>query len=245
MALSGIGDRVEGLHAVRAAGRAGRVRELLVESGVRNRPDVAEVLQTVTEAGGRVRIVDDLTDLAETTAPQGLLARAVPIPTVRLDDLVERSSPPAVMVLDHLEDPRNVGAIARSALAAWMSGLVISSRRAAPLSAVAFKAAAGALEHLPVAVVSSVADSVERLRRRGLWTVGLSADGESSVFGLGLFAEPVALVVGAEGRGLSRLVSERADVLVRVPMNEAAEHLNASVAAAIAMFEIARVRRGF
>ncbi len=145
------------------------------------------------------------------------------------------------MVLDRLEDPQNVGAVARSALAAGMSGMVVPSRRAAPLGATAFKAAAGALEELPVSI-SSTAQAVATLRRLGLWTVGLSAAAETSLFGLALLAEPVAVVVGAEGGGLSPLVEQRVDLCVRIPMPGPTESLNASVAAALAAFEIARIR---
>ena len=154
-------------------------------------------------AGAEVRVVPDLGSLAATTAPQGVVAHCRPLPILGLDEVAAARAPAALVVLDHLEDPRNVGAIARSALAAGMSGLVLARRRAAPLGATAFKAAAGALERLPVALVSSVAQAVADLGRLGVWTVGLDADGDRSVFGLELLAEPVAIVVGAEGRGLA------------------------------------------
>ncbi len=140
-------------------------------------------------------------------------------------------------------DPHNVGAIARSAAAAGATGLVVPVRRAAPLGATAFKAAAGALERLPVCLESSTADAVLRLRKLGVWNVGLSAAGDQSVFGLELLSEPVAIVVGAEGKGLSRLTAERLDVHARIPMVAGNESLNASVAAALAVYEIARMRR--
>ncbi len=120
--------------------------------------------------------------------------------------------------------------------------MVVPARRAAPLGATAFKAAAGALEELPVGIVSSTAEAVATLRRLGLWTVGLSGTAEGSLFGLSLLAEPVAVVVGAEGRGLSPLVEQRVDLCVRIPMPGPTESLNASVAAALAAYEIARVR---
>jgi 23S rRNA (guanosine2251-2'-O)-methyltransferase len=148
-------------------------------------------------------------------------------------------------VLDHVVDPHNLGAIARSVMAAGLSGLVLPGRRAAPLSAAAFKSAAGALETVPVARVNSIADTLGRLRRLGLWSVGLDQAADQPLWGLSLLTEPVALVVGEEGGGLSQLVASRVEVRVRIPMAGPAESLNASVAAALAAFEVARVRSGF
>jgi 23S rRNA (guanosine2251-2'-O)-methyltransferase len=171
-----------------------------------------------------------------------VVADCRPLPTVALDDLAEGNRP-AVLVVDHVQDPHNLGAIARSALAAGMTGLVAPTERAAPFSAVAFKAAAGALERLPVAIVHSVGDALGRLSDRGLWVVGLDAGAGTSLFGLDLLTEPVAVVVGAEGAGLGRLVGDRCDVVAGIPMAGPAESLNASVAAALAAFEVLRVRR--
>lgn len=240
MAPAGIGHRVEGLHAVSAAIAAGRVRTLHAEV---RRSGVADVVAEARASGVDVRPSDDVRDRAETTAPQGVVADCTPIPLVAVGDLAAAGRP-ALLVLDHVQDPQNLGAIARSALAAGITGLVVSSDRAAPFSAAAFKAAVGALERLPVAGVRSVADGLKRLSKAGVWTVGLDAGGEESLFGLGLLTEPVAVVVGAEGAGLGRLVRERCDVVASIPMSGPTESLNASVAAALASFEVARVRSG-
>ncbi|MGA7269732.1 MAG: RNA methyltransferase, partial [Acidimicrobiia bacterium] len=147
-----------------------------------------------------------------------------------------------MMVLDHVVDPHNLGAIVRSSVAAGVLGLVVAERRAAPLNATAFKAAAGALEHVRVASVGSVAEALSQLKKLGVWSVGLDAAGSECLFGLDLLTEPVALVVGGEGGGLSRLVADRVDVRAAIPMSGPIESLNVSVAAALAAFEIARVR---
>lgn len=244
MAPAGIGDSLEGFHAVAAAVRAGRVTELLVERQVADRPEYRAVVAEAREAGAEVRVVADVRDRARTGAPQGVLALARPIPTVDLDTAIGRSDPPALLVLDHVEDPRNVGAAVRSAVAAGVLAIVVPSRRAAPLGATAFKAAAGAFEQVAIVTVSSIPDALRELRRRDIWTVGLDASAAGSLFGLALLAEPVGVVVGAEGRGLSRLVRERVDELVRIPIAPGVESLNASVAAALAVFEVARIRRG-
>jgi 23S rRNA (guanosine2251-2'-O)-methyltransferase len=239
MAPSGFGNRVEGLHAVVAAAQAGRVIRLWIESRRRGRVDVEALIAQVGE--GRVSMVDDIRSQAETDAPQGVVADCRPILPVPVDHLaVDEAS---VMVLDHVEDPHNVGAIARSAAASGMTGMVVSSRRAAPLSAVAFKSAAGALERLQVAIVGSIPEALARLKDRGLWVVGLGAEGTKELFGLDLLTEPVAVVVGAEGAGLSRLTATRCDLIASIPMADRSESLNASVSAALAGFEIMRVRR--
>jgi 23S rRNA (guanosine2251-2'-O)-methyltransferase len=238
MGPAGYGDRVEGSHAVLAAARAGRIVRLNVDRRRRERPEVQEVVDLLP--GGVVRLVDDIRAMATTDAPQGLVAECKPLVPLAIDDLASQSD--AVVVLDHVEDPHNVGAVARSALAAGIGGMVVSSRRAAPLSAAAFKAAAGALERMPVAIVGSIPDALLRLKKAGLWVVGLDASADRSLFGLDLLAEPVAIVVGAEGAGLSRLAKDRSDLLVSIPMASESESLNASVAAALAAFEVLRVR---
>lgn len=242
MVLAGIGDRVEGLHAVAAALAAGRIEQLTVERGRLDHPEVARLVEEGRRRGVEVEVVPDLVPLATTTSPQGVMAAARPIATVSLEEASGATDPPAVVVLDHLEDPHNVGAIARSALAAGVGGLVVPVRRAAPLGPTAFKAAAGALEHVSVATVSSIDQALRELRKLGLWLVGLTADGDRSLFGLELLTEPVALVVGGEGKGLGRLVEERLDVRARIPLAGPVESLNASVAAALALYELARVR---
>jgi 23S rRNA (guanosine2251-2'-O)-methyltransferase len=239
MAPSGYGNRVEGIHAVAEAAKAGRVQQVWVETKRRGKPEVETIVDLVGK--DRVTAVDDVRPHAETDAPQGIVARCTPIQPVPLDELAGPGA--AVIVLDHVEDPHNVGAIARSVAASGMSGLVVSERRAAPLSAVAFKAAAGALERVPVAVVGSIPEALSRLKAGGVWVVGLDASGSDELFGLDLLTEPVALVVGAEGSGLSRLTAERCDVVASIPMADASESLNASVSAALAGFEIMRVRR--
>ena len=239
MAPSGYGNRVEGIHAVAAAAGAGRVLRIWVEGRRRGKAGIETIIDLV--GPDRVTVVDDVRLQAETDAPQGIVAECRPIQPVPLDGLTAEGA--AIIVLDHVEDPHNLGAIARSATASGMTGLVVSARRAAPLSAVAFKAAAGALERLPVAVVGSIPEALSRLKAGGLWVVGLDTTGSERLFGLELLTESVAVVVGAEGEGLSRLTMDRCDVVASIPMADVSESLNASVSAALAGFEIMRVRR--
>ncbi len=233
MAHGSYGGSVEGLHSVRAALAAGRVLSLKLES---NRE------QEFGGFGIPVEVVPNLEPLTATSAHQGVMAYCRPIPFLAVDELVNQQVPAALLMVDHVGDPHNLGAIARSAVAAGIPRMVVAARRSAPLGPTAFKAAAGALEVMSVAQVTSMADTVVRLRRAGVWTVGLAAGGDVSIFGLELLTEPVALVVGGEGRGLAPLVAKRLDVLARIPMTPGVESLNVSVAAAVACFEMARMR---
>lgn len=242
MEHAGIGAEVEGVHAVLAAFEHGRLQQVWLEPS-RARDERFAPLLGAAEAGGlRLEVVEDVRDRATTAAPQGVVAAAAPIPIIDLEEAAARATPAAIVILDHVVDPRNVGAVARTAVAAGMGALVVARDRAAPLGATAFKAAAGALEDLPVAVVSSIAEAVLRLSQEHVWVVALDGTAETSIFGLPLLTEPLALVIGGEGKGVGRLVRERADQVVRIPMSGGVESLNLSVAAAIAMFEIARVR---
>ncbi|HSJ26925.1 MAG TPA: RNA methyltransferase [Acidimicrobiia bacterium] len=241
MASAGIGRSLEGVHAVTAALRAGRVESLTVERGRADKDDIAALIAEATALGVEVRTVDDVRTIAETTAPQGVVATCRPLVLRSLEELVADSSPASLLVVDHVEDPHNLGAIARSAVAAGIPRLAVPDRRTARIGAAAFKAAAGAFEQLSLSVIGSVPDALRKLSSLGVWTVGLDAGGDQSLFGLGLLTEPVAIVVGAE-TGLAHLVRERVDVVASIPMAAGSESLNASVAAALACFEVMRVR---
>jgi 23S rRNA (guanosine2251-2'-O)-methyltransferase len=242
MASAGIGDSLEGFHAVRAAVDAGRVTDILVEHSRVNRDDYRSLLDEASERGARIERIDDVRDHAVSGAPQGIVAKARPIPFCSLDAAVAATDPAALLILDHLEDPRNVGAIARSMLAAGVRALVVPERRSAPLGPTAFKAAVGAFEKLMVVQTKSTADAMRRLRKMGVWLVGLDAGGDRSLFGCDLLDQPVALVIGAEGKGLSHLASDLLDITVSIPIQPDVESLNASVAASLALFEVSRMR---
>lgn len=243
MARAGTGDNVEGTHAVAAALRSGRVRTLYVDRRRLESPTIKPVVSAARARDVEIEIVEDVTPFATTTAPQGVVAIAAPLALRTIEQLVGMQSPAGLLVVDHVENPRNLGAIARSAVAAGVTGIVLAERRAAPLNAAALKAAAGAFEDLAVCIVGSIANAVQALRSLDVWTVGLDAAGERSLFGFDLLAGPVAIVLGAEGKGLGRLVRDRVDVMVHIPMNSGMESLNVSAAAALAVFELARVRR--
>ena len=245
MGLAGYGARVEGIPAVEAALASGRVRKLRVVRRSASSPRMAELLDSARGRDVEIEVVKTLEGIALTSSPQGVAADCRLLRPVTLAEMATEIEPAALVVIDHISDPRNLGAIARSAVAAGTPRLVIPQRRGSPLTATAFKAAAGALEWTRVCLVSSIAATLSQLSRMDIWTIGLAADAPTSLLGLDLLTAPTALVVGAEHEGLSRLVAQRVDQLASIPMAQEAESLNASVAAGLALFELARVRGYF
>lgn len=177
---------------------------------------------------------------------QGIMADAAPVGYADLDEVLARipaGRDPFLMALDQVQDPHNLGAIIRTAAAAGADGLVVPERRAAGLSPGALRAAAGAGEWFPVVRVVNLARTIDQLRERGIWAVGADGEAELEVWRADL-RRPLLLVVGGEDRGLGRLVREKCDFLVRLPMQPGVESLNASVAAAVLLYEARRQREG-
>jgi 23S rRNA (guanosine2251-2'-O)-methyltransferase len=173
---------------------------------------------------------------------QGVIAVTGELPHADLDQLVDDVAAPALfVVLDGVQDPRNLGAIVRSAHALGAHGVVVAKDRAAPVTAAAVKASAGATELLPIARVTNLVRALETLRERGIWTVGAVVDAAPAPAALDLTG-PIALVLGAEAKGLRPLVRRACDHVVRIPMTATALTLNVSVAAGILLYEVARQR---
>jgi 23S rRNA (guanosine2251-2'-O)-methyltransferase len=237
------GEQVEGRRAVLELLRAGRraVRTVSVSSSARDDSTLDEIRELAGPALNMVA-AERIDTLARTDAPQGVIARAAPLPVADLDERLE--DPNAfVVALDGVSDPRNLGSVARVAETAGATGLVLPRHRSAPITPTVTKAAAGALEYLPIALVGGIPAALERAGRAGCWTVGLdAAAGDRSLFDLDLADQPLVLVLGSEGRGLARLTSARCDVLVSIPMYGSIESLNVAAAAAVACHEIARRR---
>lgn len=244
------GEQVEGRHAVRELLLAGarKTREVIIERDIEPAPIIDDILALARELKVPVREVgrNRLDALARTDAPQGVLANAAPLRERSLDDMVKpvRGRPPLLLLLDGVTDPGNVGALLRSAECAGVSGVVFPRHRAAHVTPTVTKAAAGAIEHLAMATVPGLPTAISQLSRLGVWTVGLDAAAADSLFDIALADQPVALVLGAEGAGLSRLVRQRCDVLVSIPLFGRLNSLNVSVAGALACYEIARRRSG-
>jgi 23S rRNA (guanosine2251-2'-O)-methyltransferase len=233
---------IYGINPVLEALRAGRVKELRVVARAAGR--VADLLDAADRAGVPVRRVGagDLDRAARGGVHQGVVAHLADAMQYDIADLVDGSShAPLIVVLDGVEDPHNVGAILRTADAAGASGVVRQSRHAAPLGGAAAKASAGAVSHVKIAEVVNIARALEDLKDRGVWTVGLAGDAARRYDEVDLTL-PTAIVVGAEGPGLRRLVRDRCDWLVSIPMHGHVDSLNVSVAAGIVLFEGVRQR---
>jgi 23S rRNA (guanosine2251-2'-O)-methyltransferase len=210
---------------------------------------IGEAVMLATDAG--VPVVEagraELDRLTGDAVHQGIALRVRPYAYAHPDDLVARAAeagePALIVALDGVTDPRNLGAVARSVAAFGGHGVLVPARRSAGVSAGAWKASAGTLARVPVAQASNLAAALVAYQEAGLFVVGLSAGGDGQISDTGLADGPLVLVVGSEGRGLSRLVAQRCDELARIAMPGPAESLNAGVAAGIALYEVAR-RRG-
>src|SRR5687768_11725154 len=216
---------------------------LLVVKGLRNRR-VSEAIARASQVGIPLRFEprETLDRMAGGVPHQGLIAVVSAKPMLSLEELVDQARPPALLVvLDGVEDPRNLGAIVRTAEAAGADGVVLPERHSAGLSETVARASAGALEHVKVAQIGNVAQALERLKERGVWVVGFDASGTERWDRVD-FRGPVALVLGGEGRGIRRLVRERCDQLVSLPLFGHVGSLNVSVAAGIALYEVIRQR---
>jgi 23S rRNA (guanosine2251-2'-O)-methyltransferase len=237
------GEQVEGRRAVLELLRAGRrpVRSVMMSSAARDDPALDEIRSL---AGGALKIVgpERIDALARSDVPQGVIATAAPLRPADLDELLR--APAAFLVaLDGVSDPRNLGAVARAAETAGATGLILPRHRSARVTPVVAKAAAGAIEYLPIALTGGIPIALDRARRVGCWTIGLDVGADDrSLFDLELADQSLVLVLGSEGRGLARLTSARCDVLVSIPMRGAIASLNVAAAAALACHEIARRR---
>jgi 23S rRNA (guanosine2251-2'-O)-methyltransferase len=234
---------VYGINPVIEALRSGRARELRV--GDRADDRVREILALADEKSVRVRRVpaDVLQRQSQGGVHLGVVAEVEDVRDHSLEDLVRGAAgSPLLLVLDGIEDPHNLGAILRTADAAGVDGVIMQERRSAALGGAAAKASAGAVSHVKVAQVVNIARAIDELKELGVWSVGLAGEADASYDTLDL-AGPTALVMGAEGPGLRRLVREKCDFLASIPMQGQVGSLNVSVAAGIVLFEAVRQRR--
>lgn len=207
---------------------------------------VREALKTATERG--IAILEtprgELDRLTDGAVHQGLALQVPPYEYAHPSDLVDPEAPgiPLVVALDGITDPRNLGAIIRSVAAFGGHGVVVPERRSAGMTASAWKTSAGAAARVPVALAPNLTRALEEYRKAGFFVLGLDMDGDVELPDLQLATEPLVIVVGSEGKGLSRLVSETCDQIVSIPMSSAVESLNAGIATGVTLYEIARQR---
>ncbi len=222
---------------------ARRVHDVWLSSDADRAPILDEIAALAGDQGVKIRRVagDEVDRKARTDAPQGVVAFAAPLTTVELDDLL-RAPDAFVVALDGVTDPQNLGAVLRTAETLGATGALLPRHRAVGITPAVTKAAAGAIEHLPLAFVSGIPNALEQVQRARVWSVGLDAGGDTSIFDVAVADQPLVLVLGAEGRGLSRLTRTRCDVVASIPMRGNVESLNVSAAAAIACAAVARAR---
>ena len=240
-------DMIEGRNAVTEALRSGRtINKVFLADGDTDKA-LGRLAAMAREAGAVVVRIDrrKLNDMSPTGAHQGIMASVAAHEYVSIEDILrraeEKGEAPLVVICDELSDPHNLGAILRTAECAGAHGVIIPKRRSVGLTAVVGKTSAGAIEYMPVARVSNLADAIRKLKERGVWVFGTAADGSTSLYTADLKG-PAAIVIGNEGVGMSRIVSESCDFKVSIPMKGRISSLNASAAAAILLYEAVRQR---
>ncbi len=238
---------IEGRNAVMEAFRSGKtIDRLFVLDGCQDGP-VLSIKREAKKQDTLIRYVDKerLDQLSETGKHQGVIAYAAAYDYAEVDDILnsakEKNEAPFVIILDNIEDPHNLGAIIRTAHQAGAHGIIIPKNRAVGLTATVARTSAGALNYLPVAKVTNLSKTIEDLKKEGLWFACADMDG-TEMYDANLTG-PIGLVIGSEGEGVSRLVKEKCDFSVAIPMKGRIDSLNASVAAGVLCYEIVRQRR--
>lgn len=241
-------EQIEGRNPVLEAIRAGHHLNKIYISKTETSGPVRTIINAAQERGIPVNPVDVqvLNRMAVTRNHQGVIAVAAEWKYATVDEILKNSTvkdePVFILLLDGVEDPQNLGSIIRTAEAAGVHGIIIPERRAVGLTAAVSRASAGAIEYLPVARVTNLTRTIRELKKAGLWFTGVEMDGRVELDQADL-SGPIGLVLGGEGRGISRLVAEECDQMVRLPMWGKVNSLNVSVAAGIVLYEVRR-RRG-
>lgn len=241
---------IGGKHSLLEAMRAGRtINKIWVAEGAQKhltQPIIAEA----KKHGIIVQFVDKrkLDQMAPGLQHQGVVAQVAPYAYAEIEDLLlkaqERGEPPFLLILDEIEDPHNLGSILRTAECTGVHGVIIPKRRSASITATVSKTSAGAVEYVPVARVTNLAQTMEQLKESGVWIVGTDVDAPQEMYDAGqVLTGAVAIVIGNENKGMGRLVREKCDVLLKLPMAGRLNSLNASVAAGVIMYEVLRKRR--
>ena len=236
-------DVIVGRNPVVEAMRAGvAIKRVMVARGIDIDERVTEILELARES--RIEVIEvNRKELDPYPAHQGVALKVAPYKFRPLEEVLKKASGiPLLVALDGVTDPRNLGAIIRSACAFGASAVVIPDRRAAGMTAVAWKASAGAAARTPVVQIKNMTATIHDLQSEGYFVVGLDAGGDVSLSEMAVADEPLMIVIGGEGKGLSRLVRESCDLVVSIPMSSSMESLNASVAASIALYSVSQRR---
>ena len=242
-------DRIYGTNPVLEALNSGRdIDKIFIQEGVRH-SRLAQITAAAKKRNIRYSLVNKhkLDELAEGGNHQGVLAFAAIHSYVEIEDILnlakEKGEAPFVIIAEGLNDPHNLGSIIRTANAAGAHGVIIPKNRSVGLNSTVAKVSAGAVEHTMVARCTNVASCIEKLKENGIWVVGTALEGSMSIYDCDMKGA-TAIVIGSEGAGMSRLVAQKCDFLVKIPMLGKTESLNASVAAGVMMYEVVRQRQG-
>lgn len=240
-------DYIVGRNAVREALKANRTIQRLFIANDKVQGSLQEIIGMAKAKGIEIRRVGDnqLAKYANGVVHQGVVALAAQVKFAQLEEVLAawpKDKAPILVLLDGIEDPHNMGAIIRTAECCGATAVLIPKRHTAPINATVAKTSAGALECIPLVQVGNVAQTIEDLKKQGFWVLGAHMEGQQTLYEADL-TSPLVLVIGNEGKGLSRLTKERCDFLVTIPMYGRLNSLNASVAAAILLYEAVRQRQ--
>ncbi|NMB34108.1 MAG: 23S rRNA (guanosine(2251)-2'-O)-methyltransferase RlmB [Clostridium sp.] len=243
------GDKLEGRNSIAEAIKSGRtINKILIQKGEKE----GSIRQIIAQARQRGIVIQEVDKVSMdrnsvTHAHQGIIAYVSPKDYVEVDDILENAKSkgenPFIIVLDGITDAYNLGSILRTSEAAGAHGIIIPKRRAIGLNAAVSKASAGAIEYVPVARVTNISQTIEYLKNKNIWVIGTGTSGGKPFYHSDLKGA-VALVIGSEGRGMGRLVAQKCDYVVNIPMAGEITSLNAAVAGSIIMYEIVRQRKG-
>lgn len=238
---------IVGRNAVNEALRSGRsMNKLLAQDGIKG-GSAGEILALAKALGVVIEFVksEKLDKLSEGIRHQGFIAMVAPIKFYTLEEVLkkaaEKNEPPLLLLLDELQDPQNVGALIRTADAAGVHGVLLPKRHSCPLNAAVAKISAGAVEYVPVVQIGNIVQTIEELKKLGFWVAGADMDGD--LYYKSNLTGPLVMIIGNEGKGLGRLVREKCDFIVSLPMQGLVSSLNASAAGAILLYEVVRQRR--
>ena len=240
-------DIIEGRNPISEALKSGReIDKILVAKGERN----GSIIKIISDAKKRGIVIQDverakLDSMSYTKNHQGVIAYVAAAEYSTVDDILllakSKGEQPFIIIADEITDPHNLGSLLRTANASGAHGIIIPKRRSVGLNSVVAKTSAGAVEFTPVAKVSNIANTIDKLKKENIWVVGADMDGENTIYEQD-FSGGIAIVVGSEGEGISRIVKDKCDFLVRIPMLGEITSLNASVAGALMIYEVVRSR---
>lgn len=240
-------NQIEGRNPVIEALKSGRpIEKILIAKGDIS-GSIREIIGVAKEKKLVIQNVDrsKLNEMSKSHAHQGVIAIAAAHHYVEVQDIIqkakEKREDPFVVILDEITDPHNLGSILRTADACGIHGVIIPKRRSVGLTPVVAKSSAGAIEYVPVAKVSNIAQTIEWLKEEGFWVAGAEMKGKEYYYQADLKG-PMAIIVGSEGRGIGRLIKEKCDFLLKIPMRGQVASLNAAVAGAVLMYEVRRQR---